>query len=247
MLTAVKNNLFLARNYWLFKMSTSIHAPRMKSDVSYMPSQGSKRSLTMLSDPAWKEMTDHQELLLMILSIREELIENVYKEYAKKYVENQSTKFVVSCALDAWKKIVNLNFLSHNFRNLSNKTFWVPDTEPVLCKPDSWSKTNLKINMKNYPKEATQQTEEDADYIFQSVPYPTCDVYQSPLKVSYSVPESQDKVHNSFISSSESRQTKIISATTVQFSSSAVLSNEQSNASTTQVYVICCFRSYSTY
>lgn len=223
-------------------MSASIPFPRTKSNSSYIPRKGSKRSLTVLFDPAWKEMTDHQELLLMILDIREELIANVYKEYAEKYLEKQSAKFIVNCALDAWKKIVNLNFLSNNFQNLSNKTYWVPDSEPVICKPDSWSRANLKINMKNYPKEMFQQTDEDADYIFESVSYPTSDAYELPLKKTTSVFELEDVVCNSLASiSSERRYSKVtLPQSTVQFSNMNFkgsermsLSNVLSRANTT--------------
>lgn len=221
----------------------------MKTNVSYIPRRSSNRSLTVLFDPAWKEMTEHQELLLMILDIREELLENIYKEYTKKNLEKQSAKFVVNCAHDAWKKLVNLNFLHHNFQNLGNNIYWVPDSELVICKPDSWSRANLKLNMKGNPREMFQQTDDDPDYIIESVPYPTSNVYEPPLKENdlVAVPEDEIVCNPIATVSSELRNMKANTPQSIVQFSDPTFTNTSERMSASIAHVICGSKSYFIY
>lgn len=77
-----------------------------------------------ISDDKWEEYIKDQEILLIALEIREELIDEALKQGAVTSRQNDVAQFVVTCAAESWKKIIYLNFLYYDkYENIENAIF----------------------------------------------------------------------------------------------------------------------------
>ncbi|XP_018322187.1 uncharacterized protein LOC108734910 isoform X2 [Agrilus planipennis] len=94
-----------------------------------------------LGNPKLKSYIEDEIKHQIIVSIREEIIENALNEIYNKYIDNQSVKFVVHCACNALEKIVDLYFYHHDHGQpyYDNHPAWTPDVPPNSSTPDSWA------------------------------------------------------------------------------------------------------------
>lgn len=64
-----------------------------------------------ISNEKWEEYSGRQETLSTVIEIREGLINNALDLCQNSDRKNEVAQLVVSCAAEAWKKIIYLNFL----------------------------------------------------------------------------------------------------------------------------------------
>ncbi|XP_022916288.1 uncharacterized protein [Onthophagus taurus] len=82
-----------------------------------------------------------------IYSIRDELINSVLDECMKREFEKLSIKYIVNCAYEAIKRIIELEFNMHDFgkEDFQNDPVWKPDQPPICSPPDTWAASNVPV------------------------------------------------------------------------------------------------------
>ncbi|CAG9761328.1 unnamed protein product [Ceutorhynchus assimilis] len=105
-----------------------------------------------------------EEDYMIVLSIRDELMENVFEECFKNYLKNQGVKFIVQCAYDAMIKYLSFEFYYHPEVPDVNQSLWIPD-EPIESSPkDSWAAEAVPLQPKVQQTEMTSaKLEEDTE------------------------------------------------------------------------------------
>ncbi|CAG4988205.1 unnamed protein product [Colias eurytheme] len=103
----------------------------------------------------WAEILQKEEDDLMILDIREEIIEEAMKICYDKYMERQNALFTAHCAAKAWLKLIDWYFYRHDPGEEPSayppcyipkrRESWTPDTPPDPCPKDTWCQHDLMV------------------------------------------------------------------------------------------------------
>lgn len=141
------------------------------------------KSIGDLSDTRWRELIEEQDYDTLILEIREELLGRVADECYQKHLRCQVSKLLIECTHRAFQQIIPLHFYTYDdsHKLASSQESWIPDDEPVICKPDSWAKGNIPYNVDDIPKNKFQQTDNvSSEYnLIKCDEYPSSNVFDT--------------------------------------------------------------------
>ncbi|CAK1550315.1 unnamed protein product [Leptosia nina] len=103
----------------------------------------------------WAEILQKEEDDLLILDIREEILEAALAVCFEKYMERQTALFTAHCAGQAWLKLIDWHFYRHDPGEdpsayppcyIPKRTeSWIPDDLPDPSPKDTWCKQDLII------------------------------------------------------------------------------------------------------
>lgn len=121
---------------------------RKSSELKYNDSKNFKPS-PVINDEKWLEIIQKQERNLIVLEIREEILVETFQKCNEIHTQKQCAEFVVSCAHEAWKKIIYINFFYQDSFALNSKrdSNWCADREPSICKQDTWAANKIPIQI----------------------------------------------------------------------------------------------------
>lgn len=100
----------------------------------------------------WEEILQKQEIKMTVLSLRDEIINIALEKCLEISKDKDIAKFIVDCAYEAWKKIIHINFLSHDKDENYQNQKWMVDCEPQSCTPDTFAINKIKKEKKIEPK-----------------------------------------------------------------------------------------------
>ncbi|XP_047521892.1 uncharacterized protein LOC125060830 [Pieris napi] len=103
----------------------------------------------------WAEILQKEEDDLMILDIREEILDDALAICFVKYMQRQTALFTAHCAAQAWLKLIDWHFYRHDPGEdpsayppcyiPKRRESWIPDELPDPSPKDSWCRQDLII------------------------------------------------------------------------------------------------------
>lgn len=134
-------------------MATSRGSIRNRQDRSSLRTIDSvqlPRSKNEFIDPnsfSIQRLTQSQDSLADVLSIRDELLTNVFQKCYDNDIKKKTVSFLVRCAHKAILRIIDLQFYVHDYGNddFSKAPAWTADEPPVPSPADTWAAYNVPI------------------------------------------------------------------------------------------------------
>ncbi|XP_073961675.1 uncharacterized protein isoform X2 [Choristoneura fumiferana] len=103
----------------------------------------------------WAEILQKEENELIVLDVREELLEQAMRIGYEHYMERQTTCFTAHCAALAWLKLIDWYFYRHDPGEdpsayppcyiPKRRESWMPDQLPDPSPKDTWGQQNLPV------------------------------------------------------------------------------------------------------
>ncbi|KAJ0174888.1 hypothetical protein K1T71_009996 [Dendrolimus kikuchii] len=119
----------------------------------------------------WAEILQKEENDLIVLDIREEIVDLALTICYERYMEKQNALFTAHCAAEAWLKLINWHFYRHDPGEepsayppcyIPNRAeSWIPDELPDPSPKDTWGRQELNV-VEEEPEEALEKWPSDA-------------------------------------------------------------------------------------
>ncbi|XP_063386872.1 uncharacterized protein C2orf81-like [Cydia fagiglandana] len=109
----------------------------------------------IIPERTWAEVLQKEDTEMIVLEIREEIVEDAILIVYEKYMERQIAPFTVHCAAQAWLKLIDWYFYKHDPGEDPSAhppcfipkrvESWTPDEMPSPSPKDSWGRMNLNV------------------------------------------------------------------------------------------------------
>ncbi|XP_063537580.1 uncharacterized protein LOC134746938 [Cydia strobilella] len=109
----------------------------------------------IIPERTWAEVLQKEDTELMVLEMREEIVEEAIKIGYGRYMERQTAPFTAHCAAQAWLKLIDWHFYKHDPGEDPSAyppcfipkrvESWTPDVMPLPSPKDAWGRMNLNV------------------------------------------------------------------------------------------------------
>ncbi|XP_061719016.1 uncharacterized protein C2orf81 homolog [Cydia pomonella] len=108
-----------------------------------------------IPERTWAEVLQKEDTELMVLEMREEIVEEAINIAYGRYMERQTAPFTVHCAAQAWLQLIDWHFYKHDPGEDPSAyppcfipkrvESWTPDEMPLPSPKDAWGRENLNV------------------------------------------------------------------------------------------------------
>ncbi|XP_063625520.1 uncharacterized protein C2orf81 homolog [Cydia splendana] len=109
----------------------------------------------IIPERIWAEVLQKEDTEMIVLEVREEIVEDAIQIVFERYMERQTAPFTVHCAAQAWLKLIGWYFYKHDpgeDPSAQPPCFipkrvesWTPDEMPSPSPRDAWGRKNLNV------------------------------------------------------------------------------------------------------
>ncbi|XP_063365921.1 uncharacterized protein C2orf81 homolog [Cydia amplana] len=109
----------------------------------------------IIPERTWAEVLQKEDTELMVLEIREDIVEEALNIGYGRYMERQTAPFTSHCAALAWLKLIDWHFYKHDPGEDPSAyppcfipkrvESWTPDEMPLPSPKDAWGRMNLNV------------------------------------------------------------------------------------------------------